>query len=181
MDTSTPQGMNSTHTNETPEGMFWSAAESARQCGVSRATIDRALKSGKLAAEKDEEGAWRISPHALAEAGLNPGKPSPPDMVVEDQAVGSVSREVHHLTVELERARAEARVQAARADALEEVVTVYRRQLDAPAPVEIDPVAASPVPPPESAPIQTPQADPARPAQANLGRFRRAWNVARHG
>lgn len=78
MTANTPQGMYPLQGSRTPPGMYWSAAESARQCGVSRATIDRALKAGKLAAEKDEEGAWRISPHALIEAGLKPGKPSPP-------------------------------------------------------------------------------------------------------
>ena len=108
MNANTPEGMHSLQGSRTPPGMYWSAAESARRCGVSRATIDRAIKAGKLAAEKDAEGSWRISPHALAEAGLNPGKPSPPEDEDTLTEPASVSAEVHRLTVELARVQADA-------------------------------------------------------------------------
>ena len=138
MNTGTPQGMHSMQGARTGLGMYWSAAESARQCGVSRATIDRALKAGKLAAEKDHEGAWRISPHALIEAGFNPGKPSPPT-TADIPADTNVSAEVHRLTVELARVQADARVFAVERDSerqlretAERERDLYRRMLEAP-------------------------------------------------
>lgn len=179
MNANTPQGMHSLQGSRTPAGMYWSAAESARRCGVSRATIDRAIKAGKLAAEKDDEGAWRISPHALTEAGLNPGKPSPPDRVDTSADTAPVSAEVHRLTLELARAQADARVFAVERDTerqlretAERERDLYRRMLEAPqgsAPV-------APHPPVQPSPAPT----PAGPSAPNVGRFRRAWNVLRY-
>ena len=58
----------------------WSAARAARECGVGRATIQRALASGRIqSAERDDSGAWLIPVDALIEAGFIPGKPTPPD------------------------------------------------------------------------------------------------------
>lgn len=188
MDTSAPQGTPALQGTRAGSGMYWSAAESARRCRVSRATIDRAIKSGKLAAEKDAEGSWRISPHALTEAGLNPSKPPPPeDAATGDQAVeGMVSAEVHRLTVEAVEARAEARVQAAqsearvqaaRADEMEKAANAYwRLQLEAaPAPAPVAPET-----PPQSAPMHTPQPDPVGPPRGNRGkpwgRLRAHWS-----
>jgi excisionase family DNA binding protein len=46
------------------ETMF-SMAEAARQTRVSKATIHRAIKSGKLSAERQEDGSYAISPAEL--------------------------------------------------------------------------------------------------------------------
>lgn len=179
MTTSTRQGTPASHATGAPPGMYWSAAESARRCGVSRATIDRAIKAGKLAAEKDDEGAWRISPHALTEAGLNPGKPSPPDRVDTSADTAPVSAEVHRLTLELARAQADARVFAVERDTerqlretAERERDLYRRMLEAPQ--GSAPVASHP--PVQPSPIPT----AAGPSQPNVGRLRRAWNVLRY-
>lgn len=183
MNANTPQGMHPLQGSRTPPGMYWSAAESARRCGVSRATIDRAIKSGKLAAEKDDEGAWRISPHALTEAGFNPGKPSPPEDADTTEGTAPVSAEVHQLTVELARVQADARVFAVERDserqlreAAERERDLYRRMLEAPPETvaSVVPAAAQSVSDPK--PIPAPEQAP----QSNVGRFRRAWNVLRY-
>src|SRR5699024_66568 len=179
----TPQGMHSLQGSRTPPGMYWSAAESARQCGVSRATIDRAIKAGKLAAEKDDEGAWRISPHALVEAGFNPGTPSPPEEADTHADTAPVSAEVHRLTMELARVQADARVFAVERDterqlreSAERERDLYRRMLEAPP--ETATAAPQAVAQPAAAP--TPDPTPEPPTRPNVGRIRRAWNVLRY-
>jgi excisionase family DNA binding protein len=47
---------------------MFSMAEAARQTGVSKATIHRAIKSGKLSAERKEGGGYAISPAELFRA-----------------------------------------------------------------------------------------------------------------
>lgn len=42
-----------------------SLSEAARWAGVTRATIHKALKSGRLSGRKDEAGEWRIDPAEL--------------------------------------------------------------------------------------------------------------------
>lgn len=183
MNTGTPQGMNSRQGTGAPPGMYWSAAESARQCGVSRATIDRALKSGKLAAEKDEEGAWRISPHALIEAGFNPGKPSPPDpMPVEDRdeldlraEVIQLKADARVLTVERDTERLLRESVERERDSVARERDAYMRQLEAPPVPKPDRPQLAPDPTPTPDPISATVGD-----KPKTGRFRRAWNVYRY-
>lgn len=179
----------------TPETTF-TASGAAKACGVGRSTVHRYLEQGRLpGAVRDDEGVWQIPLSALLSAGWTPGRsPSTVDTDRGHAPGGAqdtarpVPAEVHHLTVELERARAEARVHAARAEALEEVVAVYRRMLEAPqnhAPTEsgLDrPQAAA-----QAIPAPTPHPDPASASpgtpwagRPQAGRFRRAWNVLRY-
>jgi hypothetical protein len=51
-----------------------SLSEAARWAGVTRATIHKALKGGRLSGQKDESGEWRIDPAEL-ERVYQPGKP----------------------------------------------------------------------------------------------------------
>lgn len=63
-----------------PERPSWGVQRAARECGVSPATIRRRLKDGSLPnAAQGARGAWTIPVTDLIAAGLNPGKPSPPD------------------------------------------------------------------------------------------------------
>ena len=48
--------------------------EAAKWAGVTRPTIFKALKSGKLSGQKDDAGEWRIDPAEL-ERVYQPGKP----------------------------------------------------------------------------------------------------------
>ena len=45
--------------------MKYSAGQAAKACGVSTATITRALKSGRISGQKDDSGAWVIDPAEL--------------------------------------------------------------------------------------------------------------------
>lgn len=45
--------------------MKYTAGQAATATGVSKATITRALKSGKISGKKDESGAWSIDPAEL--------------------------------------------------------------------------------------------------------------------
>lgn len=57
-----------------------SAAQAAREAGVSRPTIARAIEAGRLpGAYRDQRGHWRIPVPDLLGAGFQIGKPSPPD------------------------------------------------------------------------------------------------------
>lgn len=63
-----------------PERPSWGVQQAARECGVSVATIRRRIKDGSLPnAVQGARGAWTIPVTDLIAAGLNPGKPSPPD------------------------------------------------------------------------------------------------------
>lgn len=166
------------------ETMF-TASSAAKACGVGRSTVHRYLDQGRLpGAEQDAEGVWQIPLSALLSAGWTLGRSTPsPVGVREHDRDGDrdsdrhVSAEVHELTVELERARAEARVHAARAEALEDVVSLYRRMIEAPPQQAPESPQTAPTPEPDP----TPAPDPVRPPRTNVGRFRRAWNVARFG
>jgi hypothetical protein len=50
-----------------------SLSEAARWAGVTRATIHKALKGGRLSGQKDDSGEWRIDPAEL-ERVYQPGK-----------------------------------------------------------------------------------------------------------
>lgn len=167
------------------EKMF-TAAGAAKACKVGRSTVHRYLEQGRLpGAERDADGVWQIPLSALLSVGWTPGRS--PSVVDTDHGHDrdsardsdrGVSLEVHELTLELERARAEARAQSAKVDALERVLALYERQLEA-APPKQAPIAPQTPPAPVSDP--TPAPEPVRPSQANVGRFRRAWNVVRFG
>jgi hypothetical protein len=45
--------------------MKYTAGQAATATGISKATITRALKSGKISGQKDESGAWIIDPAEL--------------------------------------------------------------------------------------------------------------------
>lgn len=165
----------------------WSAAKAARECGIARSTIHEALKSGRLEATKDADGAWQITPQALVAAGYAPGMPTKvhEPRQVEDRDDGDT---LTRLRIELVEARAEARVLEVERDAerrmrvseqerREAVERERDRMLEAP------PQQAPESPQTDATPMpdQTPTPDPVRPPQANVGRFRRAWNVARFG
>ena len=184
---------------DTP-GMYWSAAEAARQCGTSRATIDRALKAGRLAADKDGEGAWRITPHALIEAGFKPGTPSPPDtesVASTAPGPGEADDELARLRAEVAELRGEVRGLTAERDAARELHTAaaagrdrawreldeWRRMLPPGPSAEQSPAetatqaSSATAEPSTDTPGHSHQGDPVRPA---TGRIRQAWNRIRY-
>ena len=153
----------------------FSAADAARECGVSRPTITRAAAAGRIAgAVRDDAGAWALPLDGLLAAGFHPGRPSPPEDEKARDRDEMVPARIHEL--ELEVLRTEVRAQSARADALERVVAIYERQLEA------APTAAPSASQPHEIPpggIHSPVS--AEQPRANVGKLRRIWNVARFG
>ena len=167
-----------------PTERMFTASSAAKECGVGRSTVHRYLEQDRLpGAEQDQDGVWQIPLSALLSVGWTPGRSAPSvDDARErdrDKTKGSdrpVSREVHELALELERARAEARAQSAKVDALERVLAHYERQLEqgesSHAPPESTQAAEQPAP----IPTHTPD-----PAGASTGKWRKALNVIRYG
>ena len=56
--------------------------EAARECGLSRSTLWRAIKAGKISATKNEEGEFRIDPAELAR--VYPNRPEEPPRLPGD-------------------------------------------------------------------------------------------------
>lgn len=50
---------------ESVQGIKYTAGQAAKATGVATATITRALKSGKISGQKDENGSWVIDPAEL--------------------------------------------------------------------------------------------------------------------
>ena len=46
--------------------MGWTLRQAADECGKSRSTIHRALQSGKLSGNRNDDGSWDIDPSELA-------------------------------------------------------------------------------------------------------------------
>ena len=75
----------------------FSINEAARECGIHRNTVKRRLAAGEFSDAVKRDGAWRIPLPNLLAAGLQPGKPTPPetptvDLTEEDAEVVRVSR-----------------------------------------------------------------------------------------
>lgn len=102
----------------TPERPRFSAAEAARRCGVSRTTIQRALKAGRIPGAVQGVNGWELPVEGLLQAGFRIDAPAPPDQHHDHaQAVIEQVRATDHLAgrvAELEAALAESRGEAER-------------------------------------------------------------------
>lgn len=93
------------------DGMGLTLRQAAEQCGASRSTIHRALKSGKMSGIKAKDGAWSIDPSELAR--VFPWDVSGPvqrDMTDrardgEDHGAAVLAMQVQMLESQLERER----------------------------------------------------------------------------
>lgn len=106
-------------------------SEAARWAGVTRATIHKALKGGRLSGRKDDSGEWRIDPSEL-ERVYQPGKPVDvsPDRGVSStdtaELMAAKDREMtllREMLAEVRAQRDDARVQRDRAMELAEAQT----------------------------------------------------------
>lgn len=104
-----------------------SLAAAARDCGVSRPTIQRALKAGKMpGAWQNAAGHWRIPVPELIAAGFNIGAPTPPEQPaqsVQHEAMNTDTGEqarLHARIADLETALDRERSARAAAEALAE-------------------------------------------------------------
>ena len=74
--------------------MSYTLGEAARSTGKSKTTILRAIRSGKVSAEKDVNGAWRIEP-----AEVHRIYPEAPRETVTEVAIGAPDNPTSHLEV----------------------------------------------------------------------------------
>lgn len=151
----------------------WSVAEAARQCGVGRATVQRALQAGRLPNAEQGRRGWEIPVSDLIGAGFAPGRPTAPDAPAApdraarehgrapepsrpEQVTGQLTEHpdtarLRALETELavERARREAAEQLAaeRAERVADLRSALRMLEAAPA----EPPAPAPAPPPAPA------------------------------
>lgn len=79
--------------------MKYTAGQAAKAAGVSKATITRALQSGKISGLKDDSGAWSIDPAELHRV-FPPVTHEPPETQIVKQ---SATPEKHNETGVLER------------------------------------------------------------------------------
>lgn len=79
--------------------MKYTAGQAAKATGISKATITRALKSGKISGVKDDNGAWIIDPAELHRV-FPPVTDEPPETHIMQQ---STTPEKPNETVALER------------------------------------------------------------------------------
>jgi len=147
---------------------LFSAAEAARETGVSRTTIMRKLAAGEFEqATKDDDG-WRIPLDDLLAAGLNPGRPSPPVRGHDQSEVRTVSELSHQ--VELLRVQLAAAQQlavekdrlAAEKDRVIETQAQALRALEAAPSPPAQPSTAPPVESERQVSTPEPAAQPAR-------------------
>lgn len=94
--------------------MKYTAGQAAKAAGVSKATVTRALKSGKISGVKGDSGAWTIDPAELHRV-FPPVADEPPEMRImkrsappeEPRETGALERENQMLREALADARQE--------------------------------------------------------------------------
>lgn len=88
--------------------MSWSISRAAKETGLSKSTISRAIKSGRISAEKRDDGAYLIEPVELFRV-YPRGVAQPPDDAVrnpDEQPPATPSAELEILRVKLEMTEA---------------------------------------------------------------------------
>jgi excisionase family DNA binding protein len=93
--------------------------EAARQCGVAKGTISKAIKSGKLSATRNEDTSWSIDAaelHRYVEANRHRFRPETfkPDRPETDPATDALVSELRSVIADLRQDRDHWREQAQR-------------------------------------------------------------------
>lgn len=111
----------------------WSAAESAKRCGVARSTIQRALTQGRFPNAMSTDEGWRIPVEDLLAAGFHPGRSTPPTEQVADTSTDTqvLQAELVALHAEVERLHARAAAAERLLDERERVISVQTEALAA--------------------------------------------------
>ncbi len=165
----------------------FSESQAAKLCGVSRSTIQRARKRGDIPGVERVGSGWSLPLEGLLAAGFTPesgagtplGTPPPASMPGQAPAPAHPARpdeaqksalsaaglaELHRLELELEQARAEARVMRAERDAAQAVAEERQRIIalleapkDVPAPTKPTPSSEPSPPSPTVEPSTTPK------------------------
>ena len=114
-------------------GHEFTQAEAATQCGVSQITIRRKREAGQFpnAHKADSRGTWVIPIADLLAAGLNPGKPTPPDpqpsSETQNETTAVLQERIRGLTAQLdERTERIHDLKAASTSALAQIETLTK-------------------------------------------------------
>lgn len=116
-----------------PSGIEFTVSKAAAECGVHRNTIKRRLQSGAFpnAHTIDNRGTWAIPLADLLAAGLNPGKPTPPDSQpdseTQDETTAVLQERIQGLNAQLdERSERIHDLKAASTSALAQLETLTK-------------------------------------------------------
>lgn len=107
----------------------WTLTEAAQQCSVSRSTIRRYRESGKFPNAEKQSGQWVIPVSDLITAGLNPGRPSPPDEQPEEPKEHT-ALEQDDQAQEIAELRAQLAIEQAHRQAAEQIAAERERSLN---------------------------------------------------
>lgn len=99
-------------------GPVWSAAEAARQCGVSRSTLTRRLNAGDIPGAQKTADGWRIPAQGLAISGL-PVRSLPADQDDAAPSAGGATEAATDSSAELAQLRAQLETERARREGAE--------------------------------------------------------------
>lgn len=179
----------------------FSESQAAKLCGVSRSTIQRARKRGDIPGVERIGNGWSLPLEGLLAAGFTPesgtgtplGTPLPASMPGQVPATARPARpdepqksappaadlaEIHRLELELEQARAEARVMRAERDAAQAIAEERQRiiaLLEAPKNA-LSATNAAAIPQPSEPPPPTPTAEPSTsPKRSRWARAAERW------
>lgn len=103
--------------------MSWSVSRAAKETGLSKSTISRAIKAGRISAEKRDDGSYLIEPAELFRV-YPRGGAQPPDSTPDEQPPATPSQETQILQVKLEMTEA-------MLEREKETVADLRKRLDA--------------------------------------------------
>ena len=114
-----------------------SLREAAKHFDVSRPTLQKALKSGKVSGVQDGKGQWQVDPSELARVyqarGADVEKPFPGNLSTQNRGLpSSVNAEVSALRAELEQERIRRGAAEALAEERARHIDDLRRLLPAP-------------------------------------------------
>lgn len=111
--------------------MFYSLSEAADEIGKSKMTIQRAIKSGKLSAGRDDQGSYKIDPAELHRVFPADARPKKKETKAEEGALQHESeqlrREIEVRDAQIEREQTERRRER---EQLETTIDDLRKRLD---------------------------------------------------
>ncbi|MFC3170425.1 helix-turn-helix domain-containing protein [Paracoccus fontiphilus] len=113
-----------------------SLREAVKHFDVSRPTLQKALKSGKISGVQDGQGHWTIDPSEIARLYKPRSKEPVKDPTQDAPSDNSYSKEIAHLKAQLAEAEQRAAVAEALAEEREKHINDLRRILPAPKPVK---------------------------------------------
>lgn len=117
--------------------MSWSISQAAREAGLSKSTISRAIKAGRISASRQDDGAYLIEPAELFRVYPRSVAQPTPDVRHEavrnprEEALATSSKDIEILQVKLAMTEAMLSQERENSRRQQETVEDLRRRLDA--------------------------------------------------